>query len=200
MEFLGFDVKELLTTIGIAGAWLVLFAESGLFFGFFLPGDSLVFTAGLLASQGYFDPWLFAAGAIAAAIAGNETGYYFGRAFGPKIFSKEESLFFKKDYMRRAQEFYATHGILTLIVARFMPVVRTFVPILAGVGNMEHKKFLLYNIVGAVLWIGGLTAIGYLAGELIPDIDRYILPIIAGIIVLSFLPGIFKLAQQRKKQ
>ncbi len=198
MEFFGFDLKELLISAGVAGAWLMLFAESGLFFGFFLPGDSLVFTAGLLASQGYFNAWIFGIGGVVSAVAGNEIGYYFGRKFGPRIFYKEESLFFSKHHILRAQEFYAKHGILTLIAARFMPIVRTFAPILAGVGQMNHRKFFFYNAFGAVLWIGGLTAIGYGAGELIPDIDRYILPIVAGIIVLSLLPGMLNFAIKRK--
>ena len=198
MDFFGFDLKELLISIGIFGAWAILFAESGLFFGFFLPGDSLIFTAGLLASQDYFNVWGFVLGGIIAAITGVEVGYYFGKKFGPKIFNKEESVFFHKDPIRRAQEFYAKHGAITLILARFVPIVRTFAPILAGAGQMDQRKFFFYNVTGAILWIGSLTAVGYFAGELIPDIDRYILPIVALIIFLSILPGIFNLLKQKR--
>lgn len=190
MDIFGIDIKELLVHLGIWVAFAIIFAESGLLIGFFLPGDSLIFTAGLLASQGYFNLWYFIIGGTLAAIVGDNVGYYFGKRFGPRVFNKEESFFFHKDHIRKAQEFYKKHGPLTIVLARFTPVVRTFAPVLAGVGEMNYRTFFFYNIFGGVIWVFGLSLIGFYAGQYIPDIDKYILPVLAVIIVLSILPGI----------
>ncbi len=183
-----FDLVELLRGVGYAGIATIVFAESGLLVGFFLPGDSLLFTAGFLASQGVFHIAWLATLCFGAAVAGDSVGYAFGHRVGRRIFTKPDSLFFHRRNLLRAEDFYAKHGGKTIILARFLPVVRTFAPILAGVGSMTYPRFLAYNIVGGALWAIGLTALGYFLGSAIPDVDRYLLPIIAGIIILSILP------------
>lgn len=186
-----FDLRALLEAIGYAGIGAIVFAESGLLIGFFLPGDSLLFTAGFLASQGIFNIVWLAGLCFLAAVLGDSVGYSFGHRVGRRIFTREDSLLFHKHNLQRAQAFYDRHGGKTIILARFLPVVRTFAPILAGVGSMPYRRFLAYNVVGGALWAVGLTVLGYYLGSAIPDVDRYLLPIILGIVVLSILPTIF---------
>src|ERR1035437_4313001 len=175
-------------TLGLAGIFFIVFAESGLFFGFFFPGDSLLFTAGFLASQGLLSPtWLFI-GAFLAAVVGDSVGYAFGKKIGPKIFTKEDSLFFNKKHIERSEHFYKKYGKKTIIFARFIPIVRTFAPILAGVGNMSYKTFILYNIIGGFLWSTGITALGFILGAMVPNADSYITPIVILIIIVSLIP------------
>ncbi|OGD60884.1 hypothetical protein A3A71_03170 [Candidatus Berkelbacteria bacterium RIFCSPLOWO2_01_FULL_50_28] len=200
MDFFGSGLKDLLISIGLFGAWLILFAESGLLIGFFLPGDSLLFTAGLLASQGHFSVWVLAIGGTIAAIIGNQVGYYLGHKFGPRIFRHEDSVFFHKDHIERAKTFYAKYGPVTLILSRFTPIIRTFVPILAGVGGMDRTKFALYNIVGGILWVFGVSLAGYYLGKIIPDIDKFILPIIAAIVLFSVLPTVITYLKHRARK
>lgn len=178
----------LISSIGAVGVIAIVFAESGLFFGFFLPGDSLLFTAGLLASLGHFNVTLLWIGCTLAAILGDSVGYAFGAKVGPKIFTREDSLFFHKKHIERTQEFYARYGKKTVVLARFVPIVRTFAPILAGVGKMPYRVFLAYNILGGLLWTTLLIFLGFFLGMLIPDPDRYLMPLIFAIIVISFLP------------
>ncbi len=194
------DPIFLIKTLGMIGIFAIVFAESGLFFGFFLPGDSLLFTAGILASQGYLNIAILVAGCALCAVIGDSVGYAFGRKVGPALFSREDSRFFHKDHIERAKHFYEKHGKKTLILARFVPVVRTFAPILAGVGQMRYTTFLSFNIIGGVLWTFGLTLLGYWLGNTIPDVDRYLLPIILGIIVLSVIPVIIEFARGRKSR
>mgnify|MGYP001592498228 CR=1 FL=1 len=185
-----FDLVALIKAAGYLGLFGIVFAESGLFIGFFLPGDSLLFTAGFLASQGFLDPVILMAATFAAAVLGDNFGYTFGRRVGYKIFNKEDSLLFHRDHLARAQKFYARHGGKTLILARFMPVIRTFAPILAGVGKMNYQTFFFYNIAGGFLWSVGLTGTGYYLGSVVPNVDRYLLPIIGLIVLLSILPSL----------
>ncbi len=182
------DPKFLVATFGLIGVFAIVFAESGLFFGFFLPGDSLLFTAGLLASQGYFNVVLLWLGCTLAAILGDSVGYAFGKKVGPKIFFREDSFFFHKKHIDRTRAFYEKYGKKTIVLARFVPIVRTFAPILAGVGQMEYRTFLSYNIIGGVLWSTLLIFLGYGLGSAIPSIDRYLFPIVLGIIAVSFIP------------
>ena len=182
------DPAFLIQTLGLIGVFSIVFAESGLFLGFFFPGDSLLFTAGLLASQGHFNVLLLWLGCTLAAIAGDSVGYAFGKKVGPKIFNRDDSLFFHKKHILRTQAFYEKHGKKTIILARFVPIVRTFAPILAGVGNMEYRSFLSYNVIGGVIWSTLLIFLGFALGSFIPDVDRYLLPIVLAIIVLSFVP------------
>ncbi|OGL67638.1 hypothetical protein A3B21_01450 [Candidatus Uhrbacteria bacterium RIFCSPLOWO2_01_FULL_47_24] len=193
-----FDLVALIKTAGYLGLFGIVFAESGLLIGFFLPGDSLLFTAGFLASQGFLNIWALAIGAFICAVAGDSVGYAFGRRVGPAIFKREDSIIFHKDHLERAKDFYAKYGKKTIILARFMPVVRTFAPILAGVGHMHYPAFLTYNIIGGALWAIGLTTLGYFLGSTIPNIDRYLIPIIALIIFTSVLPSIIHILRHKE--
>jgi membrane-associated protein len=184
-----FNLEGIIKTAGYAGLFGIIFAESGLLIGFFLPGDSLLFTAGFLASQGYLNIWILAPLLFVAAVTGDSVGYTFGYRVGPKIFKKEDSLFFHKDHLVKAQNFFQKHGGKTIILARFLPVVRTFAPILAGVGKMRYATFLFYNVVGGLLWAAGLTFLGFFLGKVVPDIDKYLLPIVLVIIVVSIAPS-----------
>ncbi len=183
-----FDLASLIQAVGYLGVFAIVFLESGLLIGFFFPGDSLLFTAGFLASQGYFDIKILIVGCFIAAVAGDSIGYYIGVKLGPRIFTRENSIFFHKKHLERAQRFYDKHGGKTIILARFIPVIRAFAPVVAGVGKMDYKKFLIFNLVGGVLWAIGVTLAGYYLGSLIPDIDKYLLPIVGLIVIASVLP------------
>ncbi len=187
----------LIKTVGYVGVFGIVFAESGLFFGFFLPGDSLLFTAGFLASQGFLNFPLLVILCVTGAILGDSIGYSFGRKLGQKLYSKPNSRFFKQEHLEKAHAFYEKHGGKTIILARFMPFVRTFAPIVAGAANMQYGKFLTYNIVGGVLWGLGVTTTGYVLGQVIPDVDKYLLPIIAGIILISVAPPAYHYVKAR---
>ncbi len=185
----GLDLISLIKTAGYFGLFAIIFAETGLFFGFFFPGDSLLFTAGFLASQGYMNVAVLVAIFFSAAILGNSVGYFFGRKMSEKLFERENSIIFNRDHVEQTRDFYEKHGAKAMIFARFVPIVRTFAPIMAGVGKMAYSKFLFYNVIGAALWAIGLTVLGYFLGSVIPDVDRYIVPVIAAIIILSLLPN-----------
>ncbi len=184
----GLDLISFLKIAGYSGLAGIVFAESGLLIGFFLPGDSLLFTAGFLASQGFFNIIWLCLVAFGSAVAGDSVGYWFGHRVGRKVFQREESLLFHRHNLERAENFYAKHGGKTIILARFMPVVRTFAPILAGVGSMKYASFIAYNVIGGALWGIGLPLLGYFLGNAIPGIDKYLIPIIIVIIILSLLP------------
>ncbi len=192
------DPVTLIKSFGIVGIIFIIFAESGLFFGFFLPGDSLLLAAGLLASQGFLNIWALSLGSFIAAVLGDAVGYWFGRKIGPKIFIKEDSIFFHKKHVHRAKIFYEKYGSKTIILARFIPIIRTFAPILAGVGQMRYKKFALYNVIGGFIWAIGASWAGYILGNYVPDIEHYILPIIFIIIIISFWPMFREFYIQRK--
>jgi membrane-associated protein len=197
MTFFGIDFLELIKMTGYVGLFAVIFSESGLFFGFFLPGGSLLFTAGLLASQGLFNIyWLIATVGI-AAILGDSVGYWFGKKVGNKIFVKEDSLFFNKKYLQKTKDYYEKYGPMTVVIGRFVPIVRTFAPILAGVGEMKYKKFISYNVLGALLWAVGVSLLGFFLGATVPGIDKYITPIVVLIIILSILPILFNLRSKK---
>lgn len=197
-SFFHVDLMEVIRAVGYMGVTFAVFAESGLFFGFFLPGDSMLFTAGLLASQGFFNIYILASLTGIAAIVGDSVGYWFGTFVGPAIFAKEDSRFFKKSDIEKAHAFYDTHGPKAIVLGRFIPIVRTFVPILAGVAKMEYMTFLRYNIIGALIWGVGVTVAGYVLGSVIPDAERYILPIAILIIATSFIPVVMEYIQKRK--
>lgn len=188
MEF--FDPQFIIRTLGLIGVIAVIFAESGLFFGFFFPGDSLLFTAGFLASQGFLPIIWLTLGCFIAAVVGDSVGYAFGKWTGESFFTRDDSLFFKKSYAEKARTFYEKHGPMTIFLARFIPVIRTFAPIVAGIGQMRYRIFLAYNLFGGLVWAVGLTLGGYFIGALIPGVDQYILPIVIFIILISFAPGI----------
>lgn len=187
-QLIHFDLEEFIRTVGYIGVFGIIFAESGLLIGFFLPGDSLLFTAGFLASQGYLNFPFLAIGCFIAAVAGDSVGYWFGHKVGRRLFQREDSLLFKKKHLLRAQSLYEKHGGKIIVLARFMPIVRTFAPIVAGVGTMHYRRFLSFNLVGGFLWAIGVTSAGYFLGNAIPDVDKYLLPIIFLIIFISVLP------------
>ena len=197
---------ELIRTIGLIGVIVVVFAESGLLVGFFLPGDSLLFTAGLFAYRGDLPIAILLPGVFAAAVIGDQVGYVFGRRVGPALFRRPDSRFFQQEYVDKAQAYFARYGAKTIVLARFIPIVRTFAPILAGVGRMPYRTFVTFNVVGGALWGLGVTSLGYLFGEaferLVPggDVDRYLLPIIAVIIGLSLLPVVREVLAARREQ
>ena len=191
------NLETILPTIGYIGIFAVVFAESGLFIGFFLPGDSLLFTAGFLASQEIFDIRILSLLCFIAAVTGDSVGYAFGRHIGPRLFTREDSWLFHKKHLAKAQHFYEKHGKKTIVIARFMPIVRTFAPIVAGIGNMHYKTFITYNIVGGFLWGIGVTVAGYFLGKVIPDVDKYLIPIVVVIIIASILPSVIHLIKER---
>ncbi len=184
------DPTSIIKTVGYLGVFAIIFAESGLLVGFFLPGDSLLFTAGFLASQGVLHLWILIPIVFVAAVIGDSTGYSIGKKLGPKIFTRKDSFLFRKSHLHQANEFFQKHGGKTIVLARFVPVVRTFVPVLAGVGLMKYRTFLSYNVIGGALWAIGLTLGGYFLGRIIPNADKYLLPLVAVIIVISILPGV----------
>ena len=192
------DPLAIIKTLGLLGVVLIIFAESGLFFGFFFPGDSLLFTAGFLASQDLISIWGLLILCFIAAVAGDSIGYSFGKKTGPMIFSKDDSLFFHKKHIERANAFYQKHGKKTIIFARFIPIVRTFAPIVAGVAGMEYKMFLRYNIIGGFIWTWGMLSLGYLLGNSIPNAEHYLTPIILVIIATSFIPPVIEFIRHKK--
>jgi membrane-associated protein len=189
--------RDLIETFGTIGILAIVFAETGLLIGFFLPGDSLLFTAGLLASQGKLNFAVIVVGCFVAAVAGAQTGYYIGRRVGPTLFRRPDSRLFKKEYVDRAEAYFAEHGTKTIVLARFVPIVRTFSTVVAGVSRMEARTFLAYNLVGGLLWTAGVTTAGYFLGKTVPDIDKYLLPIIAVIVILSVIPVALEARRQR---
>ncbi len=193
------DPETLIETFGTLGLFLIVFAESGLLVGFFLPGDSLLITAGLLASQGVLNFPLILVGCFIAAVAGDQVGYAFGARVGPALFRRPNSRFFKRKHLDRAHRYFEEQGPKTVVLARFVPIVRTFTPVLAGVGQMRYRQFVTYNVVGGLLWAVGVTTAGYVLGEAIPDIDKYIVPIVAVILVASVLPIGREVLRMRKE-
>ena len=193
-----FDVEHLIQSGGLILIGLIVFAESGLLIGFFLPGDTLLFTAGFFASQGKLPlGWLLIV-IVAAAIIGDNVGYRIGRRFGPRLFGKKDGLVFKNEYVERAESFYTQHGGKTVMLARFVPVVRTFAPMIAGAAKMPQRRFAFFNIFGAALWGVGVTMLGYALGSRIPNIDKYLLPVVIVATVFTFAPTIYHFVKDKK--
>jgi membrane-associated protein len=192
-----YDVEGIIRWGGILMLIAIVFAETGLMVGFFLPGDSLLVTAGVFAAAGHLDIRVLLSAVVAAAIVGDQVGYYIGYRTGPRIFRREDSLLFKRAHLLRAKHFYERHGGKTIIIARFMPIVRTFAPVVAGVGQMEYRRFVGFNVVGGFLWVWSMCLLGYSLGHAIPDIDRHIHLVIAVVIFLSILPGIIEFVRSR---
>ena len=184
-----YQFDELIRWGGYTVLAAIVFAETGLLAGFFLPGDSLLVTAGLLAStDGVLNIWILLALLSAAAVAGDSTGYAIGYHLGPRLFSREDSRFLHKDHLVRTQRFYERYGVKTIMLARFVPIIRTFAPTVAGVGKMRYATFLAYNVAGGVGWVASMTLGGFFLGRSIPDIERHLHWVIGVVIVLSFLP------------
>lgn len=183
-----YNVPELIRMVGFYGLIAIIFAETGLLIGFFLPGDSLLITAGLFAARGDFDFAMLIATLIPAAIVGNATGYYIGHRTGTALYSRPDSLLFRREHLRMTHEYYERHGGKTIILAQFIPILRTFAPVVAGVGEMGYRQFATYNVVGAILWVGGMTTAGYALGSAIPNIESRIHYVVAVVIAISLLP------------
>ncbi len=192
------DVKELVRWAGYPGLAMIVFSETGLLVGFFLPGDSLLVTAGLFAAAGFFNILNLIPLLIVAAIAGNSTGYFIGRKSGQALYAREESRFFKKQSLMKTKEFYEHYGPVTIIMAQFMPFARTFAPVVAGIAEMKYARFASFNIIGAIAWITSMLLIGYFLGSTIPNIDKNIQYVIIVVVFLSLLPGIIKYLQVKR--
>ncbi len=194
------NLPELIKSLGYFGVWAIVFAESGLLIGFFLPGDSLLFTAGFVASQNLLNIWVLIIGCFICAVLGDNVGYFTGSKFGRKLFEKEDSLLFKKKHLETTQKFYQKHGKKTIVLARFVPIVRTFAPIIAGLGTMKYKTFMSYNLIGGFIWTFGVTLLGFFLGKSLPpeQVDKYLLPIIALIVILSLIPSILHIVKENR--
>lgn len=191
--------SALVKDFGYLGLFITLFLESGIFFGFFLPGDSLLFTAGLLASQHYLNLFGVIAVSVTAAILGNNAGYYTGKALGPALFNKTKSFWFSPQRIVAAHLFFEKEGPQSLVLARFIPAVRTFVPIAAGIAKMKYKHFLLFNALGGLLWGILLPVLGYSLGKSVRNIDKYLLPVIFIIAIISIVPVLMPYLKKRFK-
>jgi membrane-associated protein len=186
------NIKELVSWAGYPGLTMIIFSETGLLVGFFLPGDSLLVTAGLFAAAGYFDIMILIPLLLMAAITGNATGYAIGKKSGQALYAREDSRFFKKQHLVKTKEFYDKYGPFTIVMAQFMPFARTFAPVVAGIAEMKYVKFAAFNVIGAILWIPGMLLIGYFLGATIPNIDKNIHYVIFIVVFISLLPGIVK--------
>ena len=193
------DIPALIKSVGMYGIWLIIFLESC--FVFFLPGDSLLFMAGFFSSQGYMPVIPLILGCLAGAVVGNKIGYIVGERYGRGLFSNEKGKLFNPRNLARTEEFYAKHGKMAVVIARFLPVVRTFTPVFAGIVGMDKRQFFIYNVIGGVLWCGGLIILGYFLGQIIPAeiMEKYLILVVLGIIVLSFLPAIIHFWKEHRK-
>ncbi len=193
------DVRGLVQAGGYIALAIIVFTETGLMIGFFLPGDSLLVTAGLFAAKGDLNIFLLNALLMACAIAGDATGYYIGKKLGPALFRKEDSFLFKKKHLIATHEFYERHGGKTIIIARFVPIVRTFAPVVAGMASMGYRRFAMFNIIGGIGWVFSMTMIGYLLVTIFPATEKHIEKVIIIVVFLSMLPGIIEWLRVRKR-
>ena len=194
------DLPTLIKWGGYVGLTTIVFTETGLLVGFFLPGDSLLVTAGLLASQGFLNVYAMGALLTVAAIAGDSVGYSIGRAAGPRLFRREDSFFFNKKHLYRAHDFYLRHGGKTIVIARFVPILRTFAPVVAGAADMPYRRFIFFNIVGGIGWIWTMLMVGYVLGRYIPGIEKRIEWVIVAVIGLSLVPILVEYLKSRRKK
>jgi membrane-associated protein len=196
----GYSLDSLIRWGGYAVLIAIVFAETGLLVGFFLPGDSLLVTAGLVAATGALNIWWLNVALIIAAVVGDSVGYAIGRRLGPRLFTREKSLLFNPAHVERTRRFYERHGSKTIVIARFVPIVRTFAPTVAGVGQMEYRRFLFYNVAGGVGWVVSMTWAGYLLGQSVPNIGDHIHIVVAIVIVLSLIPIAVELLRERRRR
>src|SRR5688572_7796542 len=183
-----YNVPELIKLVGLYGLIAIVFAETGLLIGFFLPGDSLLITAGLFAARGDLDIRALIPALIVAAIAGNATGYWIGKRTGKALYSRPDSLLFRREHVRMTKDYYDRHGGKTVVLAQFIPILRTFAPVVAGVGEMGYRRFAGYNVLGAILWVTSMTLAGYTLGNMVPNIEDRIHYVVALVIAVSLLP------------
>lgn len=194
-----FDVNHLIESGGLLVIALIVFAETGLLFGFFLPGDTLLLSAGIFAAQGKLSLPMAIVVIILSSIFGNIAGYHIGHKGGKKVFSKSDGVLFRKEYIDRAEGFYEKHGNKTILFARFIPIVRTFAAVVAGVGSMPMQAFMTYNVLGGILWGGGMTLLGYFFGTRIPNIENYVLPAVLFATLATFAPVLYHLIDNYRK-
>ena len=185
-----YNVPELIQLVGLAGITFIIFSETGLMVGFFLPGDSLLVTAGVFAAGGLLNIYTLVPLLLCAAVCGNATGYWIGKRAGQALYNRPNSFFFRREHLIKTHEFYERHGGKTIILAQFMPIVRTFAPVVAGAAQMTYRRFATFNLVGAVLWINSMTLTGFFLGRAIPNLERRIHLVVAAVIFLSILPGL----------
>jgi membrane-associated protein len=195
-----YALDDLIRWGGYAVLTGIVFTETGLLIGFFLPGDSLLITAGLVAAAGGLNIWLLNGLLIVAAIVGDSVGYFIGARLGPRLFTREKSLLFNPRHIERTRAFYERHGAKTIVIARFVPIIRTFAPVVAGVGQMEYRRFLFYNVAGGVAWVSSMTWAGYLLGQTIPNIEKSIHWVVGVVIVLSVIPIGLEILKERRKR
>lgn len=200
----GVDLEQLILAVGLIGLFAIVFAESGLLFGFFLPGDSLLLTAGVIsaAEPEAFPIWLVCAVCFVAAVTGDAVGYWFGHRVGRRLYDRPDSRFFRQSHLRAAEDFYRRHGGKTIVIARFLPFVRTFAPIVAGTARMPYTRFAVFNFTGAIMWAIGVPVAGYALGSIIPAevLDRWLYVIIAVVIVLSVLPTAIHIYRENREE
>lgn len=206
MEFLlgvatgAYSLDDLIRWGGYLVLVAIVFTETGLLVGFFLPGDSLLITAGLVAAAGGLNIWWINVLLAVAAVSGDSVGYAIGARIGPRLFTREKSLLFNPAHVERTRRFYARHGAKTIVIARFVPIIRTFAPVVAGVGTMEYRRFLVYNVVGGVGWVTSMTWAGYLLGRAIPNIGEYVHVVVVIVIVLSVIPIVVEIVRERRRR
>jgi membrane-associated protein len=193
-----YNVPELIRAVGFYGLIAIVFAETGLLVGFFLPGDSLLVTAGLFAARGDFDMRVLVPVLILAAVVGNATGYAIGKRTGQALYSRPDSWFFRREHLNMTHEYYERHGGKTIVIAQFLPILRTFAPVVAGVASMGYLRFATYNVVGAIAWVTSMTVAGYVLGSLVPNIEQRIHLVIAGVIAVSLIPPALAWLRRRK--
>jgi membrane-associated protein len=195
-----YDVELLVRVGGLAGLTAIVFVETGLLVGFFLPGDSLLVTAGLFAARGDLEVVPMIVVLSIAAIIGDTVGYNIGARAGPKLFTRPDSLLFNRKHLITTKEFYERHGPFTIVIARFIPILRTFAPVVAGIGAMEYKRFIVYNVAGGIGWVVTTVLGGYFLGQMVPNIHDHIHKVIAVVIILSILPAVIKVAKEKLKR
>ena len=195
-----YNVPELIRLVGFYGIVAVVFAETGLLIGFFLPGDSLLITAGLFAARGDFDFTTLILSLIPAAVVGNATGYYIGHRTGQALYNRPNSLLFRREHLKMTHDYYLQHGGKTIVIAQFIPILRTFAPVVAGVAEMGYRQFATYNVVGAILWVGSMTTAGYVLGNIVPNIEQRIHYVVAVVIAVSLMPPAIAWLKGRSKR
>jgi membrane-associated protein len=193
------DINGIVATVGFAGMVFIIFAETGLLIGFFLPGDSLLLAAGLYSIKSGWNVWALGASLTIAAIVGDAVGYAIGRKAGPLLYERKESFFFRRSHLLKAKEFYEKHGGKTIILARFIPIVRTFAPTVAGIANMGYRHFVIFNAVGGFLWIWSFLLAGYFLGQVIPDLEKNIHYVVLGVIIVSVVPLVVKFINDKRR-
>jgi membrane-associated protein len=195
-----YSLDDLIRWGGYVVLFVIVFTETGLLVGFFLPGDSLLITAGIVAAAGGLNIWWLNIVLIVAAITGDSVGYAIGVRLGPRVFTRPQSLLFNPRHIERTRVFYARHGPKTIVIARFVPIVRTFAPVVAGVGQMEYRRFIFYNVAGGVGWVTSMTWAGYGLGRVIPNLGSYIHLVVAVVIVLSVIPIVIEILRERRRR